>query len=203
MLMADVFAINPSGGPSSAGTHVPIKLPNPATLSPLSTIINPSARLRPRLRRSTKDPIDLPDADLGATFTFLPYRPHPLQRVSCLDLALYRPALGQIDLARLSERKLQPSVPEMEVTKRASALTEMMRARVGLVASDLGVESGFQATWQMPLAGGGTDDDLPLGRIRTKETKSQSVPRPSKRYVHPTPSRCSVACRGVTELMVS
>lgn len=180
----DVFAINPSGGPSSAGTHVPIKLPNPTRLSSLSTTITPSARLRPRLRRNIKDASDLPDTDLGATLTFLPYRPHPLHGVSCLDLALYRPALSQVDLARLSVRKVQPSVPEMEVTKRASALTEMMRAKVGLVASDLGVESGVQATWQMPLAGAGTDEDLSLALVRSSPQKRVSIPRSSKRYVY-------------------
>ena len=121
----------------------------------------------------------IPFLDLGTTFQFLPYRQHPLQGVSCLDLALYRPVLGQVDLARLSVRRVQPSMPEREVSKRASALTEMMRAKVGLVASDLGVEAGVQATWQLPLPGG-MDEDLPLSISRTQD-KKRAVVRASKR----------------------
>lgn len=156
-----MFAINPSGGSTSAITHVPIRLSNPESLPPLSTTITPSARIRPRKRILTD--MDTPQipSDLGAVFTFLPYRRNPLlPAVSCLDIALYRPSLGQIDITRLSVRAVQPSAPQMEVTRRASALTEMMRAKVGLVASDLGVDSTICATWQLPLD---SLQDLPQG----------------------------------------
>lgn len=146
----------------------------------MSTIITPSARLRTRLRKPNES---FPDADLGATFTFLPYRRHPLQGVSCLDIALFRPALGQVDLARLSVKIVQSTRPELEVTRRASALTEMMKAKVGLAASDFGVESGIKATWQMPLAVEGTDEDLSPHLVKV-EDKNCMVVRPPKRYVY-------------------
>lgn len=148
----------------------------------MSTIITPSARLRPRLRKSIKDD-STPDLDLGATFQFLPYRVHPIHGASCLDLALYRPALGQVDLARLSVRRVEVSGPELEVAKRASALTEMMKARVGLVASDLGVESGIDVTWQLPSTKDGPEEDLPLVQVRAKDKKELTA-QSLKQYVH-------------------
>lgn len=195
-MAADVFAINPSGGTTSAATHVPVRLPNPSQLHPLSTIVTPTVRVRFRLR-SHADQSQLQndqnsfDTDLIATFTFLQYRQNPLRPgMSCLDMALYRPTLGQLDLARISAHGVQPAhapvsegtrARETDLTKRASALTEMMKTRVGMANSDLEVKSVLKATWQLPSGPDGDTADLVLPAGPRSDDAKSDVQRSARR----------------------
>jgi hypothetical protein len=146
---ADVFAINPSGGIATASTHTPPRLVNPTHLSSLSTTITPSARLRMRL---TQDPTHQAPARTWTTFAFRPQISDPLRPgTSSVELAIYRSALQQVDLARLSISS-PASVEQCSGSqgRRGSGLTEMMKARVGIVGGDLNVESVVKVTWVLP-----------------------------------------------------
>ena len=174
----DIFFITPFGGPSSAASHVNLRITNPEMLYPLSTILHPVTRLR-----SKSDPPDGRLQDPTHTAAYLPagifkfcgYRQHPLdERVFCLDIAIFRPASAEVNLARLSVSKLKDSLPSTAVTEsRSSALTDMMRHRAGLTGqSQLSVTQGVKARWLLPL---GVGDDCEVSHNAAKQRKAPAI----------------------------
>jgi hypothetical protein len=172
---SDVFAVNPSGGPPTAHGHVTAILPNPRTLSTLSTVVTPSARLRMRMPISQTEP-HAPQSTVRTTFDFEVQREHPLQaETSCLDVSIYRSTTQQLDRARLivsypTQHAPKAQQPEHQVARRASALTEMMKARVGMGSADFDVSSSVKVTWGLPVGDGST-------RLIAPSSSSLSSPR--------------------------
>jgi hypothetical protein len=192
----DIFALSPFGGPATSSSHLSAKPPNPVQRHPLSTVINPCARLRPSHPRSP-EPIAPSSASgpleafpTGAAFAFLNFRLDPLKRATtaaCLDLAILRLPLNQLELARITlfpasssstptptsdgvkehGRTGRPSpvrgfaTPSTTSTspRGVSALTEMMRG-IGRVQPELSVRSSIIARWALPLGGDGPGDAL-------------------------------------------
>jgi len=140
-----VFAINPSGGPASATTHIPSRLVNPDHLHALSTTITPSARLRMR------SPLDQSQTNprTATTFSFHQQRSDPLRGGrSCIDIAIYRSAAQQLDLARLS---VEPTfTPSRKEERRGSGLTEMMKMKTRSGSGGLDTDSKVKVTWVLP-----------------------------------------------------
>ncbi|WRT70766.1 uncharacterized protein IL334_007765 [Kwoniella shivajii] len=160
-----VFPITPSGGPPSASTHATDKFVNPSQLHPLSTVISPTARLRPRLSPHDTDPLAAPNKappSEEAVFNFLSLRQHPLSRKTFYqDISMFRPSSNTLELARLSVHPMEhANATEKEtrsLQRRGSALTEMMRSKAFGEGSDLGVEANVKAAWSLP---DGVDEEL-------------------------------------------
>jgi hypothetical protein len=163
-LTADVFAISPAGGKPTAGSHVSLKIANPSQLNPLSIEVTPFARLRPPRLGSTDDLAGKADeaAKISsfATAVFVAARFSPLDRkLFCQDVAIYRPGMGQMELARLTSHARAPTTPstttkpiDTPAQRRGSNLTTMMREKAGLVPeTDLAVEHALKARWALPL----------------------------------------------------
>ncbi|KAK6906527.1 hypothetical protein I203_100512 [Kwoniella mangroviensis CBS 8507] len=153
-----VFPINPSGGPASSFTHVTDTITNPLRLHPLSTVIVPVARLRPR-RSHQQDQTQSPTSSVpitgAAVFTFTCNRNHPLhKKLYCQDISIYRPTSNTLELARISVHTVeQAKISEREsqsLQRRGSALTEIMRNRAFGDGSDLGIEVAVKAAWTLP-----------------------------------------------------
>jgi hypothetical protein len=175
---SDVFAVNPSGGPPTAHGHVTAILPNPRSLSTLSTVVTPSARLRMRMPISQTEP-HAPQSTVRTTFTFGIQRQHPFQaETSCLDVSIYRSTAQQLDRARLivsypTQHTPKVQLPERQVARRASALTEMMKARVGMGSADFDVSSSVKVTWGLPVGDGST-------HLIAPSSSSVSSPQPRR-----------------------
>jgi hypothetical protein len=87
----------------------------------------------------------------GTTFTFRPQLSDPSRPgTSVLDIAIYRSSLQQVDIARLSVASSESIVQSSSIGRRGSGLTEMMKAKVGIVGGDLDVTSGVKVTWVLP-----------------------------------------------------
>jgi hypothetical protein len=101
----------------------------------------------------------------GTTFTFLQQRSIPLRPgSSCVDIAIYRTASQQLDLARLSV-----STTELESGRggrKGSGLTEMMKMKTRAGSGGLDVESRVKVTWALP-----SGQDLVLPAISLKNQK--------------------------------
>lgn len=155
-----MFAINPSGGPASATTHTPSRLVNPDHLHALSTTITPSARLRMRLSQD----LSQTNPRTGTTFAFQPQLSDPLRPGSSyIDIAIYRSATQQLDLARLC---VGPTLtPSRKEERRGSGLTEMMKVKTRSGSGRLDVDSKVKVTWVLPS---GRDLLLPTLSDQTK-----------------------------------
>ncbi|WVW80768.1 hypothetical protein I302_102754 [Kwoniella bestiolae CBS 10118] len=151
-----VFPIHPSGGPSSSVAHATDKVVNHSRLHPLSTVITPIARLRPRRAPDTahsQSPTSLSAAG-EAFFHFTCNRRHPLHKgMYCQDISVYRATSDTLELARIS---LRPTEQIKAVDKgsqsshrRGSALTEMMRNKAFGDGRDLEVDSAVKAAWNL------------------------------------------------------
>ena len=181
---SDIFLITPFGGPSSAASHVNLRISNPEMLYPLSTILHPVTRLR-----CTSDPPDGPRQDplhiathqTAGIFKFCEYRRHPHdETVFCLDLAMFRPTSAEVTLARLSVSKSKDSLPIRAATESRSALTEMMRHRAGLTGqNDLSVTQALKARWLLPIGAG---DECDESNYTVKQRKAPAMLRSTSRY---------------------
>ncbi len=177
MLCADVFPITPYGSPPSSISHANSQAANPKQLPPLSTTVNPIARLRLR-PVAVEEPLESPTQSTirqtPGVFSFRNHREHPLETgVFCQDVSIYRPASGQLELARLS---VQANLPDSTLrpndlagSKRPSALTEMMWSRGD--RSDISVTSAISARWMLPL---GADSDQPV--LTTNQVQQRKAP---------------------------
>ena len=101
----------------------------------------------------TNEPNHPAQTHTGTTFAFRSQLSDPLRPgTSVLDLAIYRSAMKQVDLARLSISFTGTTVSTQSTSmgRRGSGLTEMMKARVGIGGGDLDVTSVVKATWALP-----------------------------------------------------
>ena len=99
---------------------------------------------------------------------------HPLQQgVFCQDAFVFRPDIGVAELVRLELSSSTTATPDRVVgQRRPSALTEMMRAKTGLLGTtDLAVKKLVKARWTMPTSGE-FDTDLILAE-QTKPPNSR------------------------------
>ncbi|WVQ95564.1 hypothetical protein IAU59_002661 [Kwoniella sp. CBS 9459] len=165
-----VFPISPLGGPATANTHATIKTWNPTQLHPLSTVVAPIARLRPR-RSAGDSTTDLPSSSNNvngeATFVFGRHQKHPLHKTMyCQDIVIHRPSSSALELARISvepsphsDRSVRPADKgeSRSLQRRGSALTEMMRNKAFGESGDLTSVSGTKAAWTLPP---GSDDTI-------------------------------------------
>ena len=174
----DIFPINSTGGPPSAASHATERSTNPHQLHPLSTVITPIARLRPKRIETLPDQETSQDIAGGlGIFAFTDLRRHPLVRGTiCQDLGIFRAGVVQTELGRLSIRGVVPTTQPTETSpnqRKPSALTEMLRAKAGFGdGSDLAVDKIVKARWIMPL-GKGVEEE---GLVVTTPTIRQTTP---------------------------
>lgn len=177
-----MFPICPGGGKATAASHVALKLTNAHLLPTLSVEVVPCARIRPSRDASSENLQDRAEAEakLGcAVATFAALRSHPLDKgMLCLDIAIFRSAKAELDLARLVAHQIaiKTASPPAEAHRRLSSnLTEMMRQKAGLRSGgDLDVESAVIARWALPLGGGGPDDVETLPPVKESSTPPES-----------------------------
>ncbi len=181
-LTPDVFPVCPGGGKPTAASHVPLKLTNAHILPPLSVEIAPCARIRPYRAGSSENLQERAETDGmsgNAVATFSALRTHPLGKGTlCQDIAIFRSAKAELDLARLAAHQvaLRVASPPAEAHRRLSSnLTEMMRQKAGLRSdTDLDIKSAVMARWALPVGGGGPGDveTLPPVKDSSKPTDS-------------------------------
>jgi len=176
-----VFPIRPTGGPASARSHVNARNVNPQRLYPLSTIISASTRLRPPHLEITNEQDVATRSEGPGHFIFADLRVHPLDKGSvCHDVVTFRPALAQIELSRLTLRAASVPVPASRMVpgqRRASALTEMMRAKAFGEGSDLEVKKAVKARWLVPLDADMSDRAVMLVDCIGKRVSTDLEPR--------------------------
>ncbi|BEJ15066.1 hypothetical protein CspHIS471_0408330 [Cutaneotrichosporon sp. HIS471] len=184
-----VFPVCPGGGKPTAASHVPLKLTNAHILPPLSVEIAPSARIRPYRTTSSENLQEKAEAETPsgkAVATFTAVRVHPLGKGTlCQDIAIFRTAKAELDLARLAVHQIAPRLasPPAEAHRRlTSNLTEMMREKAGLRSeSDLDVKSAVMARWALPVGGGGPEDVAGLAPIKQSSKPAHTSTRESGR----------------------
>lgn len=175
-----VFAVNPDGGSASAVSHVPIQYSNPAKIPSLSTVVTPSARLRPP-RPTDQSDESLPSGRASVCVSvaaFFAQRRDPLRpEMGLLDVALFRRESSQIELARLSISTAQSPVSgrsgQEPFSRRPSALTEMMRNRY-TANGDLNVEHTVKGRWLLPQS---DDPMVSMAKPRTTYSVRDRKPR--------------------------
>lgn len=135
------------------------------------------ARLRPPVPPREEGAADArPYTLTSAAFTATRANPVAKGRL-CQDVTLYRPAFGQLELARLDVFATSPttaSPSKMDHRRRVSNLTEMMRLRP---SGDLGVESKVKARWLLPLGQGAGERVTRLAPPRSKSKPAATTDR--------------------------
>ncbi|WVF68008.1 hypothetical protein IAT40_002770 [Kwoniella sp. CBS 6097] len=175
-----IFPVSPLGGPASASTHATAKRVNPTQLHPLSSVVAPIARLRPRRSPgdSTSDFTAAGSTNSEAAFVFGHHQKHPLHKsMYCQDVMIYRPQFSALEVTRISVEPVSHPARSTEtgenrsLQRRGSALTEMMRNKAFGEPGDLTSESGIKAAWTLPTG----IDDLVLW------TTSEDISHPKTR----------------------
>lgn len=127
-------------------------------------VVTAAARLRPSRDGAASPHSQMRPTAGPAPFAFADLRKDPLRTdVFCLDILAYRASAGLAELSRLDLRAAHShprTSPVAPGQRRASALTEMMRAKAGLVSgTNLEVTKSVMARWAL-LTGAESDEEL-------------------------------------------
>lgn len=158
-------------------------------------MITAPVRVRPRQFQAESNGEDTVTSEGPGCFTFALTRRNPRDcGAVCQDMVVFRPGTAQIELCRLTSRPVLPkSSPMVPGQRRASALTEMMRAKAFGEGSDLEVKKTIKARWSIPLGSGAEQSAVTLDSAG--ETTSSIVLGP--RSVHNFYSNPSLADHAV------